>query len=300
MDGVYTAVEDFFSALAEDRLLDSPPPRVETSGSDICYTNPTVYCKDLMEGHREMVASMFLGLSNYARETVNVTMGYLLLLLLLSSHLSTPKSFTNPKTPIWIFSMSVICLMLQIVYKITGYPNKVYFMVMPCNVLWTLSTMLALPLPRDVRHGLIQLWYSFQILVWVVFASADTDDLKGPFEVEFFWINHVLLLIPPFYYLLVKKVSIKDASLAWLGASCAIMGIFYFTIVTPLAFYSKLNLNYMLSPPLVIDGDDYRLKSRVGIAIAFAIARGTMILIEYIFVRKLVKTEESDKKKKRY
>ena len=149
-------------------------------------------------------------------------------------------------------------------------------MVMPCNVLWTVSLLTTLiPAARDI---LVQCFYSFQILVWVVFVISDTSDLKMPFEIEFFWINHILLVTVPFYYLLSSRVPVKLCVLdflKWWLLSCSTTGIFYFAVVTPLAISTRLNLNYMLSPPpgVPFSSENFRLQSMAAMAFGFFISR---------------------------
>ena len=68
----------------------------------------------------------------------------------------------------------------------------------------------------------------------------------------------------------------------------SIFGIFYFGIVTPLSLYSDLNLNYMLSPPLMMDGLDYRLESCVAIGAGFFVARLAATIFEFVFRRVII------------
>ncbi|GMH93879.1 hypothetical protein TrST_g7931 [Triparma strigata] len=298
-------LEQFYVTLANGRLLEGVPPREESGESyfysDVCFENPTVYCNTLMPGHREVVASWYLTPERLAKETVWVTLAYVLALVAIVPRLLCPidvkvgaKSL-RPHAAISLVSMA--CLALQTYYKVfdpSAYPNKVFFLVMPCNITWIVNFLLGVaPLSNVIRHSMIQFLLSFQVLVWAVFASADTADLKGPYEVEFFWVNHVLLLIPPFYYLLTGKVSTfkgLENSLflevinffQWVVFSCAVTGVIYFGFVTPMSIYSLLNLNYMLSPPpgTGLEGENYRLISQVLIAGGFCAGRGVMVVVE--------------------
>lgn len=71
------------------------------------------------------------------------------------------------------------------------------------------------------------------------------------------------------------------------------MGVFYFAVVTPLSFYSLLNLNYMLSPPpgTGLEGEDYRLISQGVIAVGFTIGRLVMVIVEFVLVGKKKKAD---------
>ena len=131
------------------------------------------------------------------------------------------------------------------------------------------------------------------MLVWAVFFSADTDDLKGPWEVEFFWLNHCLLLVPPLYYALSGDVKLltghgflselTNFSL-WLVFSGCVMSVLFFTIATPLSFVSLLNINYMLSPPPGFEslGENYRLYCQAFIGVGFAVGRVVTIFVSLL------------------
>jgi len=103
-----------------------------------------------------------------------------------------------------------------------------------------------------------------------------------PFEIEYFWANHVLLLFIPFYFLLTSKVPAASGGivdfLKWWLLSCSTTGIFYFAFATPLSILSRLNLNYMLSPPPVPPPgvsltENFRIESMALMAVGFFISR---------------------------
>ena len=151
--------------------------------------------------------------------------------------------------------------------------------------------MCFLPFPELFKYAVVQCFFSFQVLNWVVFISADTADLRNVWELRFFWINHVWLLFPPLYYSLSGLVSslpstrtwsnVLSSYVSWLLISSSVFGLFYFVFVVPASLYSKLNLKYMLSPPPVSPwGQDYRLWSQAAIFSAFAFSRAAMCAAE--------------------
>ncbi|GMI37274.1 hypothetical protein TrCOL_g10045 [Triparma columacea] len=276
MTSIIAIGASFFMWLSGGRILDGPIPKEESGyfSYDVCHQNPTTYCRDLLPGHREVAATWFLSPERIAAETLIVpsALGVVLLLLIPSLPVSKSTSPDPPSLPIRF--LSLICVCIQVFYKISGYANKLAFMVMPCNMLWTVSLLATLiPAARDT---LVQCMYSLQILVWVVFVISDTSDLKMPFEIQFFWINHVLLVLVPFYYLFTSKVPAKLCVLdflKWWLLSCSVTGIFYFGFVTPLAVLTRLNLNYMLSPPPTGGSENFRLESMALMALGFFISR---------------------------
>ena len=126
-------LEQFYVTLANGRLLEGVPPREESGESyfysDVCFENPTVYCNTLMPGHREVVASWYLTPERLAKETVWVTLAYVLALVAIVPRLLCPidvkvgaKSL-RPHAAISLVSMA--CLALQTYYKVfdpSAYP----------------------------------------------------------------------------------------------------------------------------------------------------------------------------------
>ena len=103
-----------------------------------------------------------------------------------------------------------------------------------------------------------------------------------------------MLLILPCYYIFSGKLTTLPnqlensiaSFLKWWLLSCVFFSIYYFTIVTPTAIMSGLNLNYMLSPPPLpvdwVQGNNYRLISTSVCACAFFIMRLVVTMVEKI------------------
>ncbi|GMH77202.1 hypothetical protein TrST_g6537 [Triparma strigata] len=306
MNSLFTVLSDYYVSLSNGRLVDEPPPGIESEslvgsyifGGHVCYLNPTVYCADLPEGQRNNVGSWYLSSERHAQETIFVTAFYALLAFTSIYLLPNKKvRVTNPiKPPLILTLSSVVNLFLLVYYKLTSdSPNNIYFMVMPCNVLWVLNLCLSLPVVSpNVKAAIVQALSQFQALVITVFVTKDTAGLNGFLEVEFFWFSHCLLLLPPFYYLwqgqseTLLHYSTKTNKLKsevvnfvkYILQSASAMGVFYFAIVLPLCFKSLLNLNYMLSPPGPIFGENYRLVSQLLIVVGFACSRISMIAVD--------------------
>uniref|UniRef100_A0A7S4J714 Uncharacterized protein n=2 Tax=Odontella aurita TaxID=265563 RepID=A0A7S4J714_9STRA len=193
------------------------------------------------------------------------------------------------RPPSFIRIISVIFFGLQSVYKYAGYPGKWLSMLLPCNVLWFLHTVLAYyPMSSQSSHVIIQLCVAYSGLAMVALAVPDTDDCVLPLEKVFFFTHHTMLLAFPAYHVgFSGKVSLlPDKSegetfwgnfMKWHLLSCAIFALFYFSLVTPISIYSGLNLNYMLSPPPnpgdFVSGPNFRILSIGCCATLFFLAR---------------------------
>jgi hypothetical protein len=282
-------------------LLDFPPPAIEESGHDICYLGPNgesstdhvVYCKDLMEGHRAMVASWYLPPERHVVEYVIVVLISVLIIRYVQPRLTRyPKEKANELTPpLLIKGITSIIYTCQLIYKLNGYPGKILMMCMPCNVLWTIYMILCyLPIQTQSMHILYQLLIPYSILAIVAVATPDTSDITMWMEIPFFFIMHYALISFPIYLLYCGKISaltflqqennnggIVINFLRWWVLACAYFALFYFGIAVPLSLRYGININYMLSPPPTpgdfLSGPNFRLFSIVACAVAFFISQ---------------------------
>ena len=180
----------------------------------------------------------YLSPSQLASETIAMCSLFIVSLLILSSYLPRPSP-TSP-LPLTIRLITLLSFYLQVYYKLLGFANNIFFMTMPCNMMWTLATVVFwAPISPEARNTLVQLWFSFQGLVWVVFATSDTNGLEAPFEVEWFWINHILLVVLPFVVLFTTETTAltsKTTAAVYVLTAGATFGLFYFGVATPLSF----------------------------------------------------------------
>lgn len=172
-------------------------------------------------------------------------------------------------------------------------------MLMPCNAIWCLHALHAFGgLGNNASHILCQLIVTYVGLPIVAIVVPDFSDMVLPFEREFFYVHHALLIIYPVYYVGSGKASISGdgtASVAanfarWYGLASAAFGLFYFAVVTPLAIHSGFNLNWMLSPPPnpgdMVGGPNFRLQSVGCCCTLFFLMRLVALLLEPLAERR--------------
>ena len=298
-------------------LLPVPPPNTELSGHDVCYLGPhgeddfrhVTYCKDLPDGQRAMVGSWYLHPERHVVEyMVYVAISCLLIRSILPTVSQYPKSHAgklNP--PRFIQLITLMIYTCQLTYKINGYPGKLLFMGMPCNVLWTMWMILCfVPLPTQTMHIMYQLIIPYTSLAVVAVATPDTSDLAMWMEIPFFFFMHYALIGYVIYFLKVGRVSVLPFDnttegivsnfLKWWTLACAYFGLFYFGVATPLSLKLGLNLNYMLSPPPtpgdMVAGPNFRLQSTLCCAAAFFFVQFMVTSVEVfgrVAVRKATK-----------
>ena len=269
--------------------LCNTPPRPDDDG-EYCFcddTNPndSILCKDINYGHSTCVGSWMLSPEHLIVEGIIVTIisvGILYYWVLPKLHSMTPNLDTiNITHPSWSKPVSIICLGMVLIYKVMGYPGRIYYVVMPCNMQWILSFIQSM-LPNNtgddkykwIQYTLLQIRLTYIMSVIIAIVTPETDDCEHFIEYEFYWINHILLLILPACYILngsvstipstssSNEVSTLTFNFYWWLYSCCIFSIFYFIPVTLMAIVSGLNLNFMLHPPndhFILYGKYFRL-----------------------------------------
>ena len=207
--------------------------------------------------------------------------------------------------------ISAISIILLIIYKVAGYEGKICFMLMPCNVNWIMTFVLSYYpyLTLKTSYFLCQLLIPLMVLAFVALAEPDLGDLKLPFEIPHFFLSHALLPIYPIYLLYRGDISTLPYPgststyignfVGWWLFSCSAFLFFYFTIVSPLALYTGMNLNYMTNPPngadeMGVSGQNYRILSTGIVAFAFFITNALVTIMEGV-VRFLTKTSSKVK-----
>ena len=269
--------------------------------------------------------------------------------------------------PVWMKPLSFLCTSLIVYYKWYGHQNKIFYLVMPCNMTWIiylvlvwclddleleldnrqipatpkqpLTTITTTAARRRTTQYYILVLQCFYItgLAFVAIVNPDTSDCTMVFEKHFFFLNHSLLLGIPVVYIWNGSISTTGCSpfstsnitttnnnntmprtktrtrtttsrnaaatiasswYYWWITACAWFGLFYFVVVTPLAIYTGLNLNYMLSPPpnqVILAGTNFRGVSILCCAATFLGWYSILCIIERYIIVPLQRTTHKKK-----
>jgi hypothetical protein len=168
-------------------LVSSPPPSTEQTGRDVCYLGPNgeedqdnlIYCKDLPDGQRAMVGSWYIDPERHAIEYIAfVTVSLIIISAILPRLSRYPQAKVDElHPPASIKILTFLIYSLQLYYKLNGYPGKILFMGMPCNVLWSIwATLCFWPkLSAQTMHVMYQLIVPYTSLAIVAVATPDTS-----------------------------------------------------------------------------------------------------------------------------
>jgi hypothetical protein len=215
-----------------------------------------------------------------------VTISFLVIRILTPMLSKYPqKNVSNLNPPLHIKVLTFIMYSCQLSYKLQGYEGKILFMLMPCNVLWTMWAVLCFwpKLSSQTMHIMYQLIIPYSALAIVAVATPDTSDLVMWGEVPFFFLMHYMLIAYPISCLRRGQISmlpmpgsndsIVSNFLKWWVLACAYFALFYFGVAVPLSVKFGLNINYMMHPPPnpgdMVSGPNFRLQSTLCCAAAF-------------------------------
>ncbi|CAB9519041.1 expressed unknown protein [Seminavis robusta] len=277
------------------------PPRA--NDEEYCFMGPdggtdgAILCGDISYSMATCVGSWMLSPTHHIVEGIAVT-----LLALVVLHYTAPRLFADDTTttlrvqhPTGAHGVTLFCLTMVMIYKWYGYPRRLYYMVMPCNMQWVLSFLQCWMIPESwtrTQYIILQLKTTFLMSVVIGIVLPETSDCELPGEYIFYWLNHFLLLWLPAAYVQNGSISCFSSTTStwslnglWWAFSCAAFAVFYFIPVTFLAIYSGLNLNFMLHPPhdhVILRGQWYRLVTVVGLCITFWVSRLLVMAYEKV------------------
>lgn len=222
----------------------------------------------------------------------------LIVIMTILPRLSRYQDNSNKLTPPpLIRTITFFVYSCQLWYKSNGYPGKILFMGMPCNVLWTMWAILCFwpKLSAQTMHIMYQLIVPYSSLAIVAVATPDTSDLVMWMEVPFFFFMHYALIFYPIYLIKIRHISVLPLETSTDGIvsnflkiwvlACAYFALFYFGVCVPLSLASGLNLNYMLQPPPnpgdMVSGPNFRLKSTFACAAVFFFIQFLATILEF-------------------
>jgi hypothetical protein len=193
------------------------PPRADNV-DEICLLSPSgstegaILCRDLPYSQATCVGSWLLPSEHHFVEGIVVTLLSLLILIRTFPKLYqiTDSTQLHIQHPWGSKAVSLFCFAMMMVYKYSGYPGRVWYIVMPCNMQWALSFLQCWVVPEHwsmAQYTLLQMRLTYIMSVIIAIVTPETDDCLLPGEFAFYWFNHVLLLILPIAYIANGSVS---------------------------------------------------------------------------------------------
>lgn len=278
------------------------PPR--GLDNEFCYMGAdgtevgAILCRDISYEHTTCVGSWMLDPERIVVE--GVVGGTICCIALIAWVLPKLRAISPPTTtirhPKGSPFLSIFCLGAICYYKIAGFHNKMFYLVMPCNMQWVLSFLQCCVVPESyeyLQYSILQIRLTYLMSVVIAIVTPETDDCTGPGEYEFYWFNHFALLLLPFGYITNGSVSCYPSTQSqcstlaynayWWLFSCVVFFLFYFGPVTIMAICTGLNLNFMLHPPhdhFLLKGNNFRLVATASLSTLYIVSRLICLKVE--------------------
>jgi hypothetical protein len=174
----------------------------------------------------------------------------------------------------WPLVIAAISLMVQYSHKVRS--DSVPFMTQPCHLMTGILLLMPL-LPPRVRNFVMNV---FICLLWLPFVALVHPDHRDHLDfVEFanFYVEHVLLVTLPFYWVKEKFIDLYEYDFKFTCLSFTIASLYHVLVLETVGLLSSTNLNYMFNPPTGIlesFGKYYRVfMFTLGLALTFVNGR---------------------------
>ena len=146
-------------------------------------------------------------------------------------------------------ALLAVCFGMMVVYKTRS--GTQWFLLQPCHAdVLSYWVLLMWGEPREPTSHIV-----FNLLVhhcWgtvMALLQPDLRDYAQPFEVQMFWIEHVVLLATPLLLMATQRYRLLAPSWPMIMASFFGFAAYHSLILAPAAWISGNNLNYLMSPP---------------------------------------------------
>ncbi|KAI7908265.1 uncharacterized protein BX663DRAFT_493557 [Cokeromyces recurvatus] len=201
------------------------------------------------------------------------------------------KKTVRPKRS-WFETMCLIIMILSytvtVIHKLISHTN--YFLLQPCHVS-AVILIIIMSWPDNDYQYIPQLLFNVYLhTLWgsvlaLVFPDLRDHDLLG--EVFNFFLEHVLILVLPFYMLTTKRYVILSLNINMALFSFFLYASYHSPFLHAISLWSGFNINYTLVTPaigfLIVIGHWYRFAM-------YGAAFILMFLTRYIVVELFLKT----------
>lgn len=148
------------------------------------------------------------------------------------------------------FLLSMLFASISLITYHKYVRNAMVFMLQPCHVsMISLITILLMNPQRKSPHIAFNIYLHTQ---WGTLLALFFPDLRGydlPFEIENFWIEHLLLVIAPVMMIFNNRLAVLPLSFDIAFVSFVFKATYHSLVLAIVSLYTGRNLNYMLTPP---------------------------------------------------
>ncbi|CAL8118787.1 unnamed protein product [Orchesella dallaii] len=150
---------------------------------------------------------------------------------------------------------------MEVAYKFST--RTVIFLLNPCHVITAIQIYLLAASPSRLVTAVFRIHINFLNGALLALLFPVTNTLFLPFETEIYFIQHFMMLVTPYYLMRVGGAYTieKLSDFTWTFGGYAIMILYHFLFLLPIALPWEVNLSQVLCPAISdpFYGPDYRL-----------------------------------------
>ncbi|KAK3872205.1 hypothetical protein Pcinc_022709 [Petrolisthes cinctipes] len=176
--------------------------------------------------------------------------------------------------------------------------KQLIYLLNPCHVTTAIQIYLLGAPPSRVVTTVFRVHLNFLNGAVLALIFPVTNSRLLPFEVELYWIQHIMMLVTPYYLLRLGGVytveSVRDMS--WTVMSLGILLLYHFLPLQMIGVAAEVNLNNMLCPAISdpFYGPNYRVAAFLHQSLCVPLISKTFCIIANFFITKFPPTKVKD------
>ncbi|XP_066967701.1 transmembrane protein 164 [Macrobrachium rosenbergii] len=176
--------------------------------------------------------------------------------------------------------------------------KQLIYLLNPCHVTTAIQIYLLAAPPSQFVTTVFRVHLNFLNGAVLALLFPVTNSRLLPFEVEIYWVQHIMMLVTPYYLLRLGGVytveNIKD--MRWTIMSLGILLLYHFVPLQIFGMASQVNLNNMLCPAISdpFYGPNYRVAAVLHQSLCVPLVSKTFCLVANFFITKFPFTKVKD------
>eukprot|EP01089_Gocevia_fonbrunei_P020191 TRINITY_DN7449_c0_g1_i4.p1 TRINITY_DN7449_c0_g1~~TRINITY_DN7449_c0_g1_i4.p1 ORF type:complete len:285 (+),score=10.02 TRINITY_DN7449_c0_g1_i4:35-889(+) len=207
-------------------------------------------------------------------------------------NLEPSKKFSTPLSIIEkiLLINLIISYLCNLYYKGSLGLHYLTNMTFPCHVLTLIYIILLSSKSFKITHFL---WNTMVFLTHntlLALSLPDTSDVRFPFQMEVFYLQHISLLFAPLLFLWNDRFKIDRTDTYFFWMSIFTVTLFHYDVHLILGLIFKVNVNYLVWPPPNIGffiGRFYRLKLMIALQFAMWVSGYVKVWV-FLKIKKVI------------
>ncbi|XP_076064555.1 transmembrane protein 164 isoform X2 [Oratosquilla oratoria] len=188
-----------------------------------------------------------------------------------------------------------LTLGIEVGYKFAT--KQLIYLLNPCHVTTALQIYLLAAPPSKFVTTLFRVHLNFLNGAVLAIVFPVTNSRLLPFEVEIYWIQHIMMLVVPYYLLRLGGVyTIEHLSdMSWTIMSLGILLLYHFLPLQLVGLAFEVNLNNMICPAISdpFYGPNYRVAAVMHQSLCVPLISKTFCAVSNFFITKFPPTKLS-------